>query len=96
MKIMYKGEETEVEETEVVKAVKEEYEKKEAALQQQPADEKIAKEDELKHLREEHAKQLRVIMTTGKLDERSEEEKQEEEEKKTIDEAIKRIVKKLQ
>lgn len=91
MKVIFKGEEIDVDETEVLKAVKEEYDKKSTELEQKLADEKTANEEALKKLREEHAKQLRVILSTGKLDERTEEEKEEEEEQEKIKQSIERI-----
>lgn len=96
MKVNFKGEEIEVEETEVLKAVKDEYDKKTAELEQKLADEVSSNEESLKKLREEHAKQLRVILSTGKYEEKTEEEKEEEEEQNKINESIARIVKRFQ
>lgn len=96
MKVIFKGEEIEVEETEVLKAVKDEYDTKTATLEKQLVDEQTKNEENLKKLREEHAKQLRVILSTGKYEDKTEEEKEEEQERSKIDESIKRIVKRFQ
>lgn len=96
MKVNFRGEEIDVEETEVLKAVKEEYDNKTAELEQKLADEKTANEESLKKLREEHAKQLRVILSTGKFEEKTEEEKEEEKEQTKINESIARLIKRFQ
>lgn len=61
-----KGEVVEIEETDVIKAVKEEYEK---ALKQKDDEIKIIKEKsekEKEELRQEHVKQMRAILTGRK------------------------------
>lgn len=96
IKFKYKGEDVEIEETEVIKAVKEEYDKKQQEYEKKIADIEKENAEKITSMREEHAKQLRVIMTTGKIDDKTEEEIKKEEEQNSIDEAIKRIVKKFQ
>lgn len=95
MKVIFKGEEIEVEETEVLKAVKDEYDTKTAELQQKLTDEQTANEERLKKLREEHAKQIRVILSTGKIDDRTEEEKKQDDEQAKIEQSIKNIIRRL-
>ena len=96
MKVIFKGEETEVEETEVLKAVKDEYDVKTGELEKKLADLQASYDDSLKKLREEHAKQLRVILSTGKYEEKTEEQQEQEQEQAKIEESIKRIVKRFQ
>ena len=90
MKIQYKGEEVEITETEVIEAVRDEYAKKEQAQKTEIDGLKAQQEEELKKMREEHAKQIRAILTTPY--EPSAEEKEQEQEKSAIEEASKRII----
>lgn len=79
-----KGEEIEIEETEVIKAVQEEYEKK---LSEKDAEIKKAQENfekEKEALRQEHVKQMRTILTGRK--EGVEEKKEFEEDAEKSDE----------
>lgn len=84
-----KGEEVEIEETEVIKAVQEEYEKKLTAKDAEIKKQKEDFEKEKQALREEHVKQMRAILTGRKENvetkEEFEEEEKSEEEKMTED-----------
>lgn len=80
-----KGEEVEIEETEVIKAVQEEYEKK---LTAKDAEIKKAREDfekEKEGLRQEHVKQMRAILT-GRKEPTPEKNEFEDEPEKTEEE----------
>ena len=80
-----KGEEIEIEETEVIKAVQEEYEKKLTAKDEEIKKQKEAYEKQKQELREEHVKQMRAILTgrkeTGTEKPEFEETEENEEEK---------------
>lgn len=93
-----KGEEIEIEETEVIKAVQEEYEKK---LKDKDAEIAKAKENfekEKESMRQEHVKQMRAILTGRKegAPEKKEFEEQEETEEeimlKNAQETYKKII----
>lgn len=79
-----KGEEVEIEETEVITAIKEEYEKKLSERDASMIKLKNDFEKEKENMRQEHVKQMRAILTGRKEDvtdkqEFEEEEKTEEE-----------------
>ena len=71
-------------ETEVIKALKEEYETK-------LAEQKASYENTLTTLRTEHAKQLRTILRSGEAPAAMEQESAEDEEDDEITAAVKRI-----
>lgn len=73
-----KGEEVEIEETEVIKTIQEEYEKKLQAKDEEIKGIKTTHEKEKEELRKEHVKQLRTILT-GKKETKEKEEFEEEE-----------------
>ena len=74
-----KGEEFEVEETEVITAVKEEYEKKLKDKDAEIAKQKTDFEKEKEALRQEHVKQMRAILTGHKEPDNTKPEFEEEE-----------------
>ena len=82
-----KGEEIEIEETEVIKAVTEEYEKKLASKDEEmkKAQENFEKEKE--NLRQEHVKQMRAILT-GRQEAVKEKEEFEEQTEKSEEEQM--------
>lgn len=73
-----KGEEIEIEETEVITAVREEYEKKLKEKDNQITSINEQHEKEKDELRKEHVKQLRAVLT-GRKDVKEEKEFEEEE-----------------
>lgn len=82
-----KGEEVEIEETEVIKAVQEEYEKKLTAKDAEIKKQKEDFEKEKQALREEHVKQMRAILT-GRKEDSTEKTEFEEAEAKTEEEQM--------
>lgn len=82
-----KGEEVEIEETEVIKAVQEEYEKKLTAKDAEIKKQKEDFEKEKEALRQEHVKQMRAILT-GRKEDGTEKTEFEEAEAKTEEEQM--------
>lgn len=91
-----KGEEIEIEETEVIKTIQQEYE---AKLQEKDADIqklKTKNEEEKEKLRQEHIKQIRTLLTGRKevIEGKEFEEDEEDEEDKMLKNA-KEFIKKM-
>ena len=84
-----KGEEVEIEETDVIKAVQEEYEKKLADKEKELTQAKEGFEKEKEALRQEHVKQMRAILT-GRKEEKPEKEEFEEKDENEEDETLKK------
>lgn len=82
-----KGEEIEIEETEVIKAVQDEYEKKLADKDAEMTKVKADFEKEKEDMRAEHVKQMRAILT-GRKEPEHEKEEFEEQEKTEEDETL--------